>query len=158
MVFSNILFTDAKSQEDLFDRVGHHLKEVGYVTDGYCDALKEREKHFPTGLKIDLKDGSDFRYAAIPHTETNYCLKTDVVYVRNSRRLIFKHMVNPEEDCFVSDFFFIINDQNQGQTDLLSHVISFFITKGKLEHLSSLGNDKNAISHYLKQEGVLQDD
>lgn len=60
-----------------------------------------REEEFPTGLKVDLKDGSDILFAAIPHTEIQYCLVNQVVYVKNDKPLIFKHMINPEEDCFV---------------------------------------------------------
>lgn len=157
-MFPNILFTEARTQPELFDLVASHLEKVGYVTQEYHQALVEREVVFPTGLKVDLKDGSDILYAAIPHTETKYCLVDQVVYVRNSQALTFKHMINPEEDCLVTDFFFIINSQNEGQTTILSNLITFFITKGNLSYLASLKNDKQAISNYLIEKGVFQHD
>ncbi|MGT2749516.1 PTS sugar transporter subunit IIA [Streptococcus orisasini] len=152
-MFRNILLTKAESQKALFETVADKLKSEGYVTQGYCEALKEREKEFPTGLKIDLGDGSDILYAAIPHTEVEYCLRTQVVYVRNESRLNFKHMINPEEECQVSDFFFIINNRNDGQTEVLSQLMDFFVTKGNLPHLQEL-TDEDAIENYLKAKGV----
>ncbi|MGT2935220.1 PTS sugar transporter subunit IIA [Streptococcus castoreus] len=157
-MFHNILFTEARTQEELFDKVASYLKEVGYVTEGYYQDLIDRENCFPTGLKVDLKDGSDILYAAIPHTETKYCLVDQIIYVKNSQTLPFKHMINPEEDCLVTDFFFIINSKNEGQTDILSNLITFFVTKGNLTHLGSLKEDKQAISNYLIEKGVFQHD
>ncbi|ADX25197.1 PTS sugar transporter subunit IIA [Streptococcus dysgalactiae] len=157
-MFPNILVTDARTQTELFDRVASHLTKIGYVTADYYQALVEREASFPTGLKIDLKDGSDILYAAIPHTETKHCLVNQVIYVKNSHPLAFQHMINPEETCFVTDFFFIINSQNEGQTTILSNLITFFITKGNLSHLASLKDDKKAISNYLIEKGVFQHD
>lgn len=153
-MFQNILVTRARSQEELFDTVAEYLFSIGYVTEGYCDALKSREEAFPTGLKVDLKDGSDILYAAIPHTETTYCLVDKVIYVRNEQPLLFKHMINPQEDCYVTDFFFIVNSKNEGQTDILSNLITFFITKGNLDYLHEISGDKAEISRFLTEKGV----
>ncbi|HGW6357542.1 TPA: PTS sugar transporter subunit IIA, partial [Escherichia coli] len=94
-------FTKVDSQSDLFEAVANQLLTKKYVTEDYRKALMDREKDFPTGLIIDYKDGSDVLYAAIPHTETSYCLVERVVYVRNDKAITFKHMINPEEDCHV---------------------------------------------------------
>lgn len=154
----DIVFTNVTSQDQLFDEVASHLHKLHYVTEDYKEALKNREKEFPTGLKIDFKDGSNIRYAAIPHTETKYCLTNKVVYVRNERPLVFKHMIDPSEDCLVRHFFFIINSKNDGQTKILSHLISFFIEKGNMEKLEQCGNDYKVIKDYLLKEGVLTND
>lgn len=155
---SDILFTKVDSQSDLFEAVANQLLTKKYVTEDYRKALMDREKDFPTGLKIDYKDGSDVLYAAIPHTETSYCLVERVVYVRNDKAITFKHMINPEEDCHVQDFFFIINNRNDGQTDILSNLITFFMTKGNLEKLASLEGNENQINQYLIEQGVLNYD
>ncbi|MBJ8326036.1 PTS sugar transporter subunit IIA [Streptococcus pacificus] len=156
-MFEDILLTDVSSQEQLFESVANELEKVGYVTKEYRNALKEREKEFPTGLKIDLMDGSDILYAAIPHTETKYCLTDRIVYVKNSKPLVFKHMINPEEECYVNSFFFIINDKNDRQTDVLSQLMSFFVEKGNLEELGKM-DSKDVIKKYLIQKGVLHYD
>lgn len=153
-MFQNILFTDVESQEELFNVVADYLESINYVTKYYRQALKDREEEFPTGLKVDLKDGSDILFAAIPHTETQYCLVDKIVYVKNHKPLVFKHMINPKEHCFVQDFFFIVNSKNEGQTDILSNLITFFITKGNLDTLHHLGEDKQAINNYLTEKGV----
>lgn len=53
----DILFIDAHSQEELFDLVSKALIKQHYVSPDYRQAVKEREREFPTGLKIDLKMG-----------------------------------------------------------------------------------------------------
>ncbi|CAM3039198.1 PTS galactose transporter subunit IIA [Streptococcus agalactiae LMG 14747] len=157
-MLNNILFANVATQEELFNFVATRLEEVEYVTPDYREALKAREQEFPTGLKVDLNDGSEILYAAIPHTETKYCLVDRVVYVKNDKPLIFKHMINPEEDCYVQDFFFIVNSKKEGQTDILSNLITFFTTKGNLEHLHDLGDDKEGLSEYLIEKGVFTND
>ena len=67
-------------------------------------------------------------------------------------------MINPEEDCHVQDFFFIINNRNDGQTDILSNLITFFMTKGNLEKLASFEGNENQINQYLIEKGVLSYD
>ncbi|VTS21098.1 PTS sugar transporter subunit IIA [Streptococcus pseudoporcinus] len=155
---ADIVLTNVSSQAQLFDVVASHLEKLHYVTSDYKEALKSREKEFPTGLKIDYRDGSDVLYAAIPHTETKYCLKNKVVYVKNESPLVFKHMIDPSEDCLVRHFFFIINSKNDGQTKMLSHLISFFIEKGNMEKLDQCGNNPKVIKNYLVKEGVLTND
>ncbi|MGT2888190.1 PTS sugar transporter subunit IIA [Streptococcus didelphis] len=157
-MFSDILFTEAKTQEELFEQVANQLQTQVYVTADYKEALKKREKDFPTGLKIDYKDGSDVLFAAIPHTETQYCLVDRLVYVKNSFPITFKHMINPQEDCYAKHFFFIINSKKSGQTQLLSNVITFFISKGNLQRLEDLGNHKKEIKDFLVEKGVLNND
>lgn len=154
----NIVFTNVSSQAELFEVVSDYLEDANYVTKDYRQALRDREEEFPTGLKVDLQDGSETLYAAIPHTETQYCLVDQVVYVKNDNPIVFKHMINPEEDCFVQDFFFIINSKKEGQTDILSNLIAFFTTKGNLDHLHTLGDDKESLTQYLTEKGVFTND
>ncbi len=63
-------------------------------------------------------------------------------------------MINPEEECRVQDFFFIINSRNSNQSDILSNLITFFITKGNLDRLHEIGDNKEKINHYLIEKGV----
>lgn len=155
---STVLFTDEKNQEGLFNTVANQLIEMELVKPEYKEAVKEREKDFPTGLKIDYKDSSDILFAAIPHTETKYCLAEKIVYVKNKEPITFKHMINPEEDCQVEHFFFIINNNNEGQTEILSNLITFFITKGNIESLNAFGSNKDDIKKYLIKKGVVSND
>ncbi|MGT2933913.1 PTS sugar transporter subunit IIA [Streptococcus catagoni] len=155
---NTILLTQAQTQDELFNQVADQLESFGFVSHDYKKALKEREKDFPTGLKIDFRDGSDLYYAAIPHTETQYCLVDQLIYVQNASPLIFKHMINPEEDCPVKHFFFIVNNKNDGQTTILSNLINFFMTKGNIKELEKIGPNKESLKNYLIEKGVLKND
>lgn len=157
-MYTDIVFTDVNTQLELFDMVADHLLNHKFVTSDYKDALLAREEEFPTGLKIDYKDGSDILYAAIPHTETQYCLKDRVIYVKNTKPLNFKHMIDPSEDCFVRHFFFIVNSRNDGQTEILSNLITFFIDKGNIDKLDQFGNNSENIKNFLIEKGVLTND
>ena len=57
---------DAKTQDDVFEAVGSLMTQAGYTKDTYVEALKEREKDYPTGLDI-----GGFG-VAIPHTAADY--------------------------------------------------------------------------------------
>lgn len=47
----DILFIDAHSQEELFDLVSKALIKQHYVSPDYRQAVKEREREFPTSPK-----------------------------------------------------------------------------------------------------------
>lgn len=56
----------AISVEELFKEKAKVLLKMGYVTDTYEEALLQREKEYPTGLKMPSID------IAIPHTTTEH--------------------------------------------------------------------------------------
>ena len=60
---------DAESSGEVFERLGKTLIKEGYCKDSYIDALKAREKDFPTGVNMA---GIGI---AIPHTDKSHVHK-----------------------------------------------------------------------------------
>ena len=56
---------DAKDSADIFEQAGGKLVSLGYCKDSYVEALKLREKDFPTG--VDMGGVG----VAIPHTDVD---------------------------------------------------------------------------------------
>lgn len=60
---------EAESSGEVFERLGKTLIKEGYCKDSYIDALKAREKDFPTGVNMA---GIGI---AIPHTDKSHVHK-----------------------------------------------------------------------------------
>ncbi|WP_164217759.1 PTS sugar transporter subunit IIA [Virgibacillus sp. YIM 98842] len=142
-----IFIEDAKDQNEIFNRIGKILYEKGIVNDKFIDALIEREKNYPTGL--DLKPVSvDLPNAAIPHTETEYCHRKHVVFVKLEKPVLFKNMIAPDQELEVTYLFFIINNEKDSQTNILSELMGFLTAAENVNKLEKLQN-KDEIYRFL---------
>ena len=139
----------AKDQTDLFEQVASLLEERQIVTPTYRSALIEREKSFPTGLDMEFL-GKDLPNVAIPHTDIVHNLTENVVVVRLDQPVTFHNMIAPDKEVQVSLLFFIINNSNASQTNILAQLMDFFTADGKLYALSQLNNSEK-IFHYLSE-------
>ena len=140
---------EADNQEQLFDHVATLLEEKKVVTDTYRSALIEREKMFPTGLDMDFL-GKDLPNVAIPHTDTIHNLTENVVVVRLAKPVTFHNMIAPDKEVEVSLLFFIINNSNSSQTNILAQLMDFFTGNGHLEALSKI-TEPEALFKYISE-------
>ena len=140
---------EANNQEQLFDQVATLLEEKKVVTDTYRSALIEREKMFPTGLDMEFL-GKDLPNVAIPHTDTIHNLTENVVVVRLAKPVTFHNMIAPDKEVEVSLLFFIINNSNSSQTNILAQLMDFFTGNGHLEALSKI-TEPEALFKYISE-------
>ena len=140
---------EADNQEQLFDQVATLLEERKIVTDTYRSALIEREKAFPTGLDMEFL-GKDLPDVAIPHTDTIHNLTENVVVVRLAKPVTFHNMIAPDKEVEVSLLFFIINNSNSSQTNILAQLMDFFTGDGHLEALSKI-TEPEALFQYISE-------
>ena len=143
---------EADNQEQLFDQVATLLEEKKVVTDTYRSALIEREKMFPTGLDMEFL-GKDLPNVAIPHTDTIHNLTENVVVVRLAKPVTFHNMIAPDKEVEVSLLFFIINNSNSSQTNILAQLMDFFTGNGHLEALSKI-TEPEALFQYISEATV----
>ena len=139
----------ADNQEDLFNQVANLLEERHIVTFSYKNALIERERAFPTGLDMNFL-GKDLPNVAIPHTDIVHNLAEKVVVVRLDQPVTFHNMIVPSNEVQVSLLFFIINNSNANQTNILAQLMDFFTAAGNLEALSKL-DDADKLFHYISE-------
>ncbi|EID83264.1 PTS sugar transporter subunit IIA [Streptococcus intermedius] len=139
----------ADNQEDLFNQVANLLEERHIVTFSYKNALIERERAFPTGLDMNFL-GKDLPNVAIPHTDIVHNLAEKVVVVRLDQPVTFHNMIVPSNEVQVSLLFFIINNSNASQTNILAQLMDFFTAAGNLEALSKM-DDADKLFHYISE-------
>lgn len=148
-----IFDVNAATQEELFTKVGELLLEKGMVKPGYTKAVKEREKEFPTGLDLSVV-GADVPNVAIPHTETEFCNAQKVVVVHTEADLTFRNMIAPDCELQVGYFFFILNDNKHGQTNILSSLMERFTKPNYMKALSKLTHADEIYQYIISNEGV----
>lgn len=144
-----IFFENVSSQQELFRSIGNQLLAKKLVNPGYIEAIIEREQNFPTGLDLSVIR-SDSPNVAIPHTEVEYCNWKGIVVVRLEQPIMFCSMIAPDKKILVSDAFFILNNEKNSQTNLLSYLMDFFTSKDKLSKLDKLEN-KSAIYQLISE-------
>ncbi|MFU0783113.1 MAG: Phosphotransferase system mannitol/fructose-specific IIA domain (Ntr-type) [Thermoanaerobacterium thermosaccharolyticum] len=120
---------DAKCKEDVFDVLYKKLYENGFVKESYLEAIKKREKNFPTGLQLN-------RYnVAIPHTDPEHVVKPAIAVATLKNPVIFKNMANPLEDVEVSLVFMIALNEAHSQVEMLQQLIQLIQNDVLLEKI-----------------------
>ncbi|QCH26932.1 PTS sugar transporter subunit IIA [Clostridium tyrobutyricum] len=77
---------EAKSEEDVFKKAYQMLYEKQYVKSSFLKGLIEREKVFPTGIKLE-----DYG-VAIPHTDAVHVLKPAIALIKLKQPVRFQCM------------------------------------------------------------------
>ena len=95
---------DAKDSADIFEQAGGKLVSLGYCKDSYVEALKLREKDFPTG--VDMGGVG----VAIPHTDVSHVLKKGIVIATTKKPVTFVQMGTDDETVNVRVVFMLAVD------------------------------------------------
>lgn len=132
-----ILFESAKTWEELFEQVGSKLLDKNFVKPTFVEAIKERERNYPTGLDLSVV-GADTPNVAIPHTETEHCNGDQIVVVKLNNEITFNNMIAPDKELNVRFAFFILNSQKSAQTNILSNLMGFFTKDNNVNNLNQL--------------------
>lgn len=74
------------SSDDVFELLGRHLRAGGYVADTWLDAIRERERAYPTGLTCQELG------VAIPHADPCHIIKPYIAVVRPKTPVAFEPM------------------------------------------------------------------
>lgn len=129
-----IYIKDFKDKESAFSNIANTLLERGLVNDEYLNALKEREKEFPTGIDLSVL-GADLPNVAIPHTESNYCKDTKVILVKLKNEIDFRNMMDPSKELKVGYLFMILNESGGEQANILANLMEFVTNKENMDKL-----------------------
>jgi len=112
-----VLNYPAADAQEVIRHLSAKLLEAGYVRDSFADAALAREAELPTGLVL----GGDTN-AAIPHTDVEHVLKPAVALATLSRPVIFRHMIDPDEEVPVQLVFLLALEQPKTQVAMLQEV------------------------------------
>ena len=108
---------DVSSSDEVMEIVGGKLIETGYCKPDYVEALKKREKEFPTGI-----DTGNIGIA-IPHTAVDHVNKGKIAIARLKKTVAFQQMGNDDEMVNVKLIFMLaVDDPTQHLAKLQSIV------------------------------------
>lgn len=126
-------------QEELFDVMADELEKKNYVTEGFREAIKKREKEFPTGLKLrDLN-------VAIVHVDASFSRTEKIVVFKLGKPITFQNIEDLQPIEVKIIFGLVLNDSAkhlevlQKVSNLLQNekaMQSLQETKSKVELLS----------------------
>ena len=85
LVFFDFEATDVR---DFFKQMKRKLQDMGYVKEGWNDAITQREKSFPTGLQFE-KIG-----IAIPHVDPENIVKPYIAVIKPKTTIDFAPMAD----------------------------------------------------------------
>lgn len=108
---------DARDAADVIENLGIRLYIDGYVKDTFVDAAMAREQKLPTGLPL----GGEVN-AAIPHTDVIHVLKPGVALATLKRPVVFKNMIQPDEDVNVRLVFLLSLEHPKSQIEMLQEI------------------------------------
>lgn len=120
---------EATSFQEVIERVGLNMEKAGFVKDTYVQAVLDREKDLPTGLKIGKIN------VAIPHTDIQHVNETVVGIATLKEPVKFHLMEDPSQEVEVDIVFLLGVTQPKEQTKLLGSLMSIFKDKERLVKL-----------------------
>ncbi|WP_129044460.1 PTS sugar transporter subunit IIA [Companilactobacillus metriopterae] len=140
-----VFISNANSQVEVFEEIYKKLYKEDLVTKEFLANLEEREKNYPTGIDMSVVS-TQIPNIAIPHTESEFVKTTMVVPVKLKNEITFNNMIDPSKNFKVKFLFMILNDNPEGQSNILARIMDFMsrtsenelITFFKLEDTESI--------------------
>ena len=143
---------DVKNTDEIFDYMGTKLIEQGYAKDSYVQALKDREKDFPTGIVMN----DDGLAIALPHTSVDYVNKSATSIARLKNPVEFNVMGgNEDETCSVNLVFMLCVDDPNAHLEQLQRIVQIFQDNAFLEKLSGANSPEEVIDIFKNKEEEL---
>lgn len=129
-VVKDTFVSDQKNKEDVFKEVFSKLSAEGLVKPEFLENLLLREKNFPTGIDLSVVD-PDLPNVAIPHTEGKFVNVCQVIPIKCKNPITFYNMIEPQKKIEVSFLFMILNNDPEGQSNILAEIMDFLTTTSK---------------------------
>ena len=130
------LEVEGESEERVFEQVADHLKELGFVNEGYLNGITAREERFPTGLITQHLN------IALPHSDPEYIEKPFVYIARLKNEVKVKQMGDSQEMGVKNLFFLGIKDP-KGQVGLLQAFMELFMKEEFVQAFMQEQDEKN---------------
>lgn len=126
---------DADSAEEVIRNLAGRLMYAGYVRDSYVESVLARERIQPTGLPLEGKFN-----AAIPHTDVEHVIKPGIAMATLNRPVMFRNMINPNEEVAVHLVFLLALDQPKSQIEMLQQLSQALQQPAIVEQLMNARN------------------
>ena len=113
-------FDEKITRDEVLDKVGEKFLENNIVKPTFIEAIKKREREFPTGLV--LEGGTK---TAISHSDDEHVIQDKIAIVISKESVIFKSIedVNKDVECNV---FFVMALTKENKNDILVVMMDLF--------------------------------
>ncbi|WEV51441.1 PTS sugar transporter subunit IIA [Lactobacillus sp. ESL0731] len=119
-----VFVSEAESSTAVFKEVSHKLFEEKCVKDCFFKEITERESSYPTGIDTS-PISKELPNIAVPHTEGEFVNTRLIVPVGLKTPVCFKNMIAPDQDLQVKFLFMILNNDPEGQANILAQIMDF---------------------------------
>lgn len=153
MIYQELIHLDMEVQsvEEYFNKMAEKLVLLGYVENSFLEAVKTREKKFPTALPI--KPFS----VAIPHTDPLHIKKPFIAATRLRSPVKWKEMGNNEIEQDVKFVFMLGLHREDDHIKLLQLLIDNFQREDLMDRFSNAETKEEYMKLILSIDG-LEDD
>lgn len=122
---------DVNSTDEFFAVMSNKAKALGYVTDNFLAAIKEREENYPTALPTEPYP------VAIPHSDPVNIVKQFIAPVRLKKAIDWCEMANNDSILKVKLVFLLGFKKEEGHVELLQVLIENFQDEKVMDALLS---------------------
>lgn len=148
--------SDKTSKEEVLEEVYGKLLKAGYVKGDFLSHIIEREEHYPTGIDTS-PISKELPNVAIPHTEGEFVNARLIVPIALKHPVKFQNMIEPDKSLEVKFLFMILNNDPEGQANVLAQIMGFLSTTPvkdlvRLFNLTSTKQIFDFMSENFKQE------
>lgn len=127
---------DAVDSSDVIQKLGQLLIKGSFVHETYIQAVIDREKTFPTGLRTVSG------YVAIPHADSTFVKKTGIAIATLSQPVTFKSMENGSDEYPVTLVMLLAIKDVEEVVKVLQKVIALLENEEALSKVQSASNPK----------------
>ena len=139
----------AGSRDEVLKLAADHLKQAGYVTDGFFQALLKRENMFPTGICFGDT------CVAIPHAEPGFVKKPVILIMTLERPVRFVNMEDCEAEIPVEIVFVLAFTDSEKHLNVLQRLSALIRDSGTAAALREAG-DEGKLREVLKNSELAE--
>ena len=139
----------AGSRDEVLKLAADHLKQAGYVTDGFFQALLKRENMFPTGICFGDT------CVAIPHAEPGFVKKPVMLIMTLERPVRFVNMEDCEAEIPVEIVFVLAFTDSEKHLNVLQRLSALIRDSGTAAALREAG-DEGKLGEVLKNSELAE--
>lgn len=126
-VEDTVYLSSKTTAEEVIKEISDKLLSEGLVKSAFYENVIGREKDYPTGIDLSVVDES-LPNIAIPHTEGEFVNARRVIPVHLEHPVTFKNMIDPSSSMEVKFLFMILNNDPEGQSNILAQIMNFCTT------------------------------
>ncbi|MCI9075319.1 MAG: PTS sugar transporter subunit IIA [Dorea sp.] len=135
-----ICHDDAKTKEEVIQRLSGIMLKKGYVKESYVNAVLTREERFPTGLKTGKYN------IAIPHTDPEHVNRQSVAIMTLKDEAVFHRMDDFDDEVGVKVVILLALNDGHRHLEMLAKLIRMCGKDEFVEQLIQAGNQEDVLA------------